>query len=148
MIKIIQEYYIYLYIYIYIYIYLYYFYIYTILHIHIFQRSILIVHIFCFSEKVKHEKGRKENVGERRFVLYQHICTMYFSSKIHRNLITFFAHQNIIMIIMQKLQPVAFIRNGVLQVLTSWKNETVLQCLKQHRIHMFSDSTREKVLYI
>ena len=48
----------------------------------------------------------------------------------------------------QKLQPVAFTRNGVLQVLTSWENEIVLQCLKQHRIYMFSDSTREKVLYI
>ena len=51
---------------------------------------------FCFSEKVKHKKGQKEKVGKRRFVLYQHICTMYLSSKIHRNI---FVYQNMVMII-------------------------------------------------
>ena len=37
----------------------------------------------------------------------------------------------------RKLQLVGFLRNGVLQVLTSWENQTVLRCLKHHRIHVF-----------
>ena len=63
--------------------------------------NISCAYFFCFSEKVKHEKGQKENVGERRFDLLTHICTMYFSYKIHGKLITFFAYQNMIMIIIR-----------------------------------------------
>ena len=57
------------------------------------------------SEKVK---VRKEKVGERRFVLYQQICTMYLSSKIHRKLITFFAYQNMIMVIIRSCNQWVF----------------------------------------
>ena len=46
------------------------------------------------------------------------------------------------------IYSVGFLKNGMLQVLTSWEDQTVLQCLKHHRIYMFSDSTGEKVLYI
>ena len=61
------------------------------------------IYIYIYiSEKVKHKKGRKEIVGERRFILYQHICTMYLFSKIHKTLIIFFAYQNMIMIIFRK----------------------------------------------
>ena len=53
---------------------------------------------FCFSAKVKHKKkGRKEKLEKRSFVLYQHSCMVYLSSKIERKLITFFANQNIIL---------------------------------------------------
>ena len=34
-----------------------------------------------------------EKVGERRFVLKQHSCMIYLSSKIYRKVITFFASQ-------------------------------------------------------
>ena len=31
-----------------------------------------------------------------------------------------------------ELEPVCLLKNGVLQVLSSWENQTVLQCLKQN----------------
>ena len=62
---------------------------------------ILVAHNFCFSEKVKHKKGWKEKVGKCRFFLYQHNCTVYLSLKIHRKLITYFAYQKMIMIIIR-----------------------------------------------
>ena len=67
-------------------------------------------------------------------------CT--FLRKIHRKL-SKYDYDNY-----QKLQAVAFLKNGVLQLLTSWQNQAVLQCLKHHEIYMFSDFTRVKVLYI
>ena len=38
----------------------------------------------------------------------------------------------------QELQPVGLLKNGVLQVLSSWENQTVLQCLKHHRKNCFT----------
>ena len=37
----------------------------------------------------------------------------------------------------QELQPVGPLKNDVLQVLSSWENQTVLQCLKHHRKKYF-----------
>ena len=39
-------------------------------------------HNFCFSAKVKHKKGRKGKLEKCSFVLYQHSCMVYLSSKI------------------------------------------------------------------
>ena len=35
--------------------------------------------------------------------------------------------------IIHELEPVGLLKNGALQVLSSWQNQTVLQCLKRHR---------------
>ena len=32
-----------------------------------------------------------------------------------------------------ELEPVGLLKNGLLQVLSSWENQTVLQCLKYHK---------------
>ena len=37
-----------------------------------------------------------------------------------------------------ELEPVGLLKNGVLQVLSSWENQTVLQCLKHHRKNCFT----------
>ena len=37
-----------------------------------------------------------------------------------------------------ELEPVGLLKNGVLQLLSSWENETVLQCLKHHRKNCFN----------
>ena len=37
-----------------------------------------------------------------------------------------------------ELEPVGLLKNGVLQVLSSWENQTVLQCLKHHRKNYFT----------
>ena len=37
-----------------------------------------------------------------------------------------------------ELQPVGLLKNVVLQVLSSWENQTVLQCLKHHRKNCFT----------
>ena len=71
-------------------------------------------------------------------------CTMYLSSKIHRKLKFIFCLSKYDYDNNQKLQPVGFLKSGVLEMLTSWENQTVLQCLKHHKIYMLSDSTGEK----
>ena len=38
----------------------------------------------------------------------------------------------------QELQPVGLLKNVVLQILSSWENQTVLQCLKCHRKKCFT----------
>ena len=37
-----------------------------------------------------------------------------------------------------ELEPVGLLKNGALQVLSSWQNQTVLQCLKRHRKNCFT----------
>ena len=37
-----------------------------------------------------------------------------------------------------ELEPKGLLKNGVLQVLFSWENQTVLQCLKHHRKNCFT----------
>ena len=37
-----------------------------------------------------------------------------------------------------ELKPIGFLKNGVLQVLSSWENQTVLQCLKHHKKKCFT----------
>ena len=37
-----------------------------------------------------------------------------------------------------ELEPVGLLKNGVLQVLSSWENQTVLQCLKHHKKKCFT----------
>ena len=37
-----------------------------------------------------------------------------------------------------ELEPVGLLKNGVLQVLSSWENQTVLQYLKHHRKNCFT----------
>ena len=59
-----------------------------------------------------------EKVGERRFVLDQHSCMMYLSSKIYSKLITFFSYQKFVLEEYnydnnQKLQPVGFLKKTV-----------------------------------
>ena len=49
---------------------------------------------------------------------------------------------------LKNMKNMGLLKDGVLQVLTSWENQTVLQCLKHHRINVFPDSIGEKVLYI
>ena len=63
----------YIYIYIYIYIYLY---INIYINVYKYYILILVAFNFCFSEKLKHKKGRKEKVEKCSFVLYQHSCMM------------------------------------------------------------------------
>ena len=37
-----------------------------------------------------------------------------------------------------ELEPVGLPKNGVLQVLSSWENQTILKCLKHHRKNCFT----------
>ena len=53
-----------------------------------------------------------------------------------------------ITIIIRSCNQSVLSKNCVLQVLTFWEKQTVLQCLKRHIIYMTSDSTREKVFYM
>ena len=53
-----------------------------------------------------------------------------------------------ITIIIRSCNQCVLSKNCVLQVLTFWEKQTVLQCLKRHIIYMTSDSTREKVFYM
>ena len=95
------------------------------------------MHIIFVSQNKRNKKGRKEKVGEpreRRFDLYQHICMIYLSRKIHRKSITFFAYQN-----MTKLQPIGLLKKWCTAVLISWENQTVLQCLKNIAIVVVSE---------
>ena len=66
---------IYMYIYIYIYICIY-TYINIYINVYKYYILILVAFNFCFSEKLKHKKGRKEKVEKCSFVLYQHSCMM------------------------------------------------------------------------
>ena len=47
----------------------------------------------------------------------------------------------------QELQPAGFLKIGVLEVLPSWKNQTVLQCLKHHR-KIFWQSNQQRDLFL
>ena len=75
---------------------------------------------------------------------------MHLSLKIYRKLIIFLTYQFFILEKYdydnnQKLQPANLFKK---QVLTFWKNQIILQCLKHHRTYMLSDSTMEQVLHI
>ena len=84
-------------------------------------------------------EARKRSEGKcRRTQIYfastrLHDSVMYLYLKIYRKLIIFFAYQTFITEKYdnnQKLQPVSLLKSGVLQVIFSWKNQSVFQCLK------------------